>query len=390
MKAEERPILIWVTHVLGIGHYQRAMVLAGALAQAGLRPVVASGGVPVPAPVPKGVVLKQLPAIRSGDNGYTNLIDEAGREAGEDLFRRRAEALLNLYRVLRPAMIITELYPFGRRRFADELDGLLVLATAEGRDLRPKIVCSVRDILQPPSNAQKIASVRRLIADYDAILVHGDPNLVPVERSLPLVAEFADRIRYTGYMRAGRSRQSGGKDGLNEVIVSAGGGAVGRELLVAAAAARSLSAAAGLTWRFLIGHNMPAGELAAIKGANDPGVIVEPARPDFPELLKRARLSISQAGYNTCVDILQARVPAVLVPYRGPAGGEIEQPLRAKILEEKGLAFAVDPGELTPLRLARAIDDALMLNVLSTPRPSLDGARRSAAIIKQMLVEPVT
>ncbi len=56
-------------------------------------------------------------------------------------------------------------------------------------------------------------------------------------------------------------------------------------------------------------------------------------------MLKGAELSISQAGYNTVCDILQAQCRSILVPFT--AGGETEQSVRAARLEALGLAIAL-------------------------------------------------
>ena len=89
-------------------------------------------------------------------------------------------------------------------------------------------------------------------------------------------------------------------------------------------------------------------------------------------------LSVSQAGYNTVVDLLAARARAVLVPFA--EHGETEQALRAQALAARGLATVLTEAELTPDMLARAIDVAA-----EAGRPNhdidLDGAARSADLL---------
>ena len=95
--------------------------------------------------------------------------------------------------------MITELYPFGRRQLRGEIQAMLEAAAA--RDPRPAILCSVRDILVTPPKPERVAEmldvVRRL---YDRVLVHGDPAIVPFERTFAPAARIADKIRYTGYV----------------------------------------------------------------------------------------------------------------------------------------------------------------------------------------------
>jgi predicted glycosyltransferase len=94
-------------------------------------------------------------------------------------------------------------------------------------------------------------------------------------------------------------------------------------------------------------------------------------------LLGACRLSISQAGYNTTLEVLAAGVPAVLVPFA--AGEEGEQSMRAKLLAERGLLTLVEEKGLTGARLAAGIE-----RELQRPRPArgaelrLDGAAESA------------
>jgi predicted glycosyltransferase len=82
---------------------------------------------------------------------------------------------------------------------------------------------------------------------------------------------------------------------------------------------------------------------------------------------------VSQAGYNTVLELIAHRVRAVVVPYE--ASGD-EQPLRAGLLAARGLLDVVPEAELTPARLAAAMDAALERPGFPTPaRLDLDGRR---------------
>jgi predicted glycosyltransferase len=112
------------------------------------------------------------------------------------------------------------------------------------------------------------------------------------------------------------------------------------------------------------------------------GMVVERFRDDLPALLRRCRVSVSQAGYNTVLEIIAARARAVLVPFT--AERETEQLLRAERLAAFGAVELVREPELSPKRLALAIERAA-----SRPPPELSvdmtGAVRSARIIAAML-----
>ena len=164
-----------------------------------------------------------------------------------------------------------------------------------------------------------------------------------------------------------------------DVVVSVGGGAVGARLLAAALAARPLTRMAAARWLVLAGPN--AADLPSSPEAGA-GVTIRTFVPDLAARLARARVSISQAGYNTVADLVAARCRAVLVPYA--AGGETEQPRRAALLEARGLAVVVDEAALGPAALARAVDRALDM-----PPPeadlSLDGAAFTRSIVERRL-----
>jgi predicted glycosyltransferase len=391
----KRSVLFWVQHLLGIGHLQRALRIADALVEHGIAVTVVSGGMPQNLPRDPGVTLIQLPPLRARDARFA-LIDEDGAPLDDRLRERRRTALLAILAAARPDAVVLEGFPFARRAFRFELDPLIAASRAarwrsgEHSQGRPSILCSVRDIVvvrdDPQRHREIVDRVRR---DIDRVLVHGDPALIPFETSFPAAPDIADRLVYTGYVAP--RRVEGGRGIANErnagrdtggVIVSAGGGAAGLALLEAALAARRAGCLAHLAWRLIAGTNLPDEDFAALKASAPAGIVVERFRNDFAALLRTCRVSVSQAGYNTVLEVLAARARAVLVPFA--AGRETEQPLRAERLAAFGAAELVRDSELSPATLAAAIERAA-----SRPSPSLiidtGGAARSARMIAEMI-----
>jgi predicted glycosyltransferase len=363
-------VFFHVQHLLGIGHLKRAATICRALAQDGFEVTLASGGRPV-AGLSLPVNFVQLPPMSAAEVTFKQMVDEAGRPIDEAWKRKRAAALMQAWRAAKADVLMVELFPFGRRQLRFELLPLLE-AAGEARS-----VCSVRVLRQsrPSRETEAVALVEKY---FDRVLVHGDPRVAPFERSFAAAGRIAGRLAYTGYVVEAHA-PGGGDVGRGEVLVSAGGGAVGRRLLETAIRARPLTRLRGLTWRVLAGINADYfDELRFLAGGR---VILERSRNDFTALLGNCELSISQAGYNTVMETLQARARAVVVPFS--QGSETEQGSRARLLAERGLIEAVDEETLSPEHLAAAVERAAARPRPAAPGVDLDGARRTAELIRQ-------
>lgn len=376
--------LLYVQHLLGIGHLVRAGALARGLESAGIRTILVSGGMPVP--VRKLPRLEQLPPVRAADESFTALVDENGNIVDEAWRAKRRARLLAIYDRVRPNILITELFPFGRRQMSFELDALLQHARMDGVSGKvPLIVSSVRDILVPSTKAgREIEIVSYVRQHYDLVLVHGDENLIPFARSFPCAAEIADLTRSTGYVTdPAPVRQGAGSPGFDEVVVSAGGGAVTGGLIDTAVEARKLSKLRGKRWRVLVGYNYPEEDFRYRQAKAPPGIIVERAREDFVQLLANCALSISQGGYNTVTEILATGARAVCIPFS--TGRESEQSLRCRLLADRGMLQYIDEPTLSAERLASAVDRALEIKSADHPAVAMDGAAQSAALLLQAM-----
>jgi predicted glycosyltransferase len=369
-------LLFYVQHLLGIGHLVRGSRLAKAMAEGPFEVTVVIGG-PLPPNLDFGAArIICLPPVKAGSGGFADLVTPEGDIFGPEARAARRDLLLGHTEALRPDILLIEAFPFGRRPMRFELLPLLESVKAWSRP--PLIAASLRDILQesrkPSRNAETVDLVRR---SFDLVIVHGDPGLSRLEDSFPLAGEIADKIVYSGLV--GPSRNAPPSTEHFDVIVSVGGGAVGASLIDKALAARPLSRMAEASWLVLTGPNgLGSNGMAAV-----PGVTLRAFEPDLPARLRQAKLSISQAGYNTVADLLSGPdCRAVLVPYA--AAGETEQRRRAALLQQRQWAVVVEEASLDPQRLAAAVDRALDLPARRSTF-DFDGAIETGRILEERL-----
>lgn len=371
-------IFFYVQHLLGIGHIARASRIANALVEDGFEVTVVTGGVPVPGFPGDGVKTIELPPIVASNVGFSGLADADGQAAGEEFLSRRRDLLLKAFEEAKPEVVIIEAFPFGRRQMRFEL--LPLLDAIEKATPRPKLLSSVRDILQENRKPGRDEETVKLVRDhFDAVLIHGDPDFVRLEDTFPLTADIADRLRYTGLVAPPPAPEP---SETFDIIASAGGGAVGLELIRAARNAAALLPA-DISWLLITGPNLPAADFSALSEDAPANVTLARFRKDFPSLLRGAKVSISQAGYNTVGDLLRTQCRSILIPF--VAAGETEQTVRAERLQALGLAEILPEKGLTLDDVKAAVERALA----APPRPAvsldLDGAAKSAAIIRSMI-----
>lgn len=368
-------ILLVVTHLLGTGHLARALTLAQAFVQAGDQVSVVSGGMPAPQLTRPDVPLIQLAPLRSDGVDFTRLLDGSGAPASADLLADRQACLLAALHGFHPDVVITELFPFGRRILRDEFSALL--GAAQSMAQPPVILSSIRDILAPPSKPKKVDFAEDLIARfYHGVLVHSEAAITPLERSWPVSDALRAKLQYTGFVAPPAAAPQPDQTGKDEIIVSAGGGDVGRDVFAAALGAAAQDQAR--RWRLLLGGSDATARAAALSENAPENVIIEPARRDFRALLYHAAASVSLCGYNTALDVLQAGCPAVFVPF--DAGKEVEQGIRASALAAQPAITMIRSADLRPEALLNAL-----AQVTAAPRPApmrrgLDGAAQTVAI----------
>ncbi len=324
------------------------------------------------------------------DRAFQNL-HAPGGDALEDVRARRRRRLHRIFSEEAPDIFLVELYPIGRKAFRFELDPLLA-AIAAGDLPACKVVCSVRDILVEKENARKHEdrAVAVLNSRFDALLVHADPGVVRLEETFGQLGALQIPVIYTGYVAAREApvtdlaawRRSRGVDrGARLVLASAGGGAVGFDLLRAAArAVERLQSRYRVTLQAFTGPFMAAEQTAALGQMAGPTLRFERFSTEFGAWLQAADASVSMAGYNTCMNILAARAKALVYPF----DQNREQGMRARRLAALGAVGVLDPADLAPDRLAEHLAAAFE----RSPAPQaikLDGAARTAEWMERLV-----
>jgi predicted glycosyltransferase len=358
-------VVVYCQTLTGLGHHVRALSIARALAAGGHDVHFATGARRFPGDrdAPR-VRFVELPGLQRAGGRLAPLVPGADLPA---VLAERSRILRAELRRIRPDALLVEHYPFGKVELAAEAAALVEAA-------RPaRVICSLRDIGlrgrydaasgEATDEEHGEAVCRALHALFDVLLVHGDPAVTRLEEQLPWAARIPVPVAYTGYVaRPFTGREEEGARGT--VVVSVGGGVEAVELLGPVRAA----------WARVRGDR----RLVEFPGPFAP----ERARftPDLASWLSACDLSVSRAGYNTCVDVLRARARALLVPSPRMS----DQRLRARRLQELGLAQVLAPEDASPEGMAVAIRLALL-----RPRPEhpirLDGAERTRALVEAVV-----
>jgi predicted glycosyltransferase len=376
-----RPSLIlYCQHSLRLGPLERSLALAGELAMSFRVILLSDGPLPIRLQPPQQVEIITLPPIGDASSGELGSHDE--HYTSDQAHGLRQEMITTAFRDARPAVLIIEQFPFGGEEVRDDVLPLLEQATELGTH-RPLILCSLRDILasqEKPYDERASALANRY---FDGILVHVDPQFARLEQSFHSCTLLRIPIHYTGFVVAriaspGRSRA---RQHSGAMVVSAGGGLVGAPLL------RTAIEAHALLWpiqarplKVIAGPFCPQEHWRALQIAADglPELQLFRQVPDLFAELQAAAVSVSQCGYNTALDLIRARVPALVVPYGDEENDE--QMRRARRLEQLGAVRVLDPQRLDVPTLA-----AEMRALLSFRPQVLDldvrGARTTARLV---------
>ncbi len=386
-------VMFYCQHVLGMGHLVRSAEIARALARDFSVLFVTGGEIPEGFRFPENIETCELIPLKTSPD-FSDLLLCDFSWALEETKAIRRELLLHAFDEFQPDILITELFPFGRKQFSFEL--LPLLARARNRDGKTMIVSSIRDILvNRKDKAQHEERVCGIVNSfYDLVLVHGDEQFQTLEETFSRVADLQCPVEYTGYVvQQSKAATAERGDVPSEnclkptIVVSNGSGMCpsGHQLVESVLqAAPLLQERIPHQFQVFAGPLIPENVYQRMQetAARSGNVTLARYTPELPALLRCAQLSISMAGYNTVMDILAAGVRALVYPVTG--NGDDEQYRRAGKLAAMDVLGVLEENQFEPARLARTIEEALHKKPFRI-RFNCAGAANSALLLKKYL-----
>lgn len=372
-------LLFYCQHSVGMGHLTRSFAIAQSLVEKFQVVFLNGGPFPPGLSAPEGVIVIDLPPLGMSDGHTLNSRD--ARFSVEDAKRLRRQTLLEALEHWQPEVVLIELFPFGRKKFAYEL--LPLLKTARRMARRPVIISSLRDILvnSRPDKQHHDDRARWITQRYfDVVLVHADPRFARLEESFQPAKPLSTPVDYTGFVLPRRDATASAKR-ASHILVSAGGGMAGMPLFRAALEAQKiLWDSWKLPMKLIAGPFLPEQDWQTLENmaAHREGIQLVRSVPDMLAEMRVAAVSVSQCGYNTALDIVASHAPALVVPYS--EGREDEQINRAGRMQSLNLLKMMNPALLNGTALAREILKTLDF----VPEPSgldLDGAENTCRLI---------
>ncbi len=381
-------------HVLGIGHFHRSMEICKAIARNHPTTLIL-GGPPVDVDQQNIDVLR-LPGLQM-DSEFKEMVPCRPELSLAEVKVARQEQLFAHFLKNQPDIFITELYPFGRKAFRFELDPLLE-AIRDGSLPRCSCYCSVRDILvEKITGREKFEKrvVQTVNSFFDGVLVHADPEIITLDETFGRVNDIRVPLHYTGFVTSPANitepldskeqiRKSLGLSSDTKLIIaSIGGGNVGSELLDAAIEAfTTMKVSISAHLQLFCGPYCDEVIYKSLRQRNRDNITIDRFTDRFPAWLEAADLSISMAGYNTCMNLVQAGIPALVYPFRQNR----EQRLRAERLGEKARMTIIEETDLDPHMLSNKIEEQLKKPRLAAGI-ALDGAKNSAEQLEKWYSE---
>ncbi|MEO1208330.1 MAG: glycosyltransferase [Cyanobacteria bacterium J06638_20] len=386
-------LMVYSHDAFGLGNIRRMLAICDYLIQAipDLSVLVVSGSPALHSlRLPKGLDYIKLPCV--GRDGSGQVSAKFLKTELEETVQLRADLILSATKHFKPDVLLVDKKPFGLMR---ELEPTLDFL--EQAPFSTQLVLLLRDILDTPAATiaqwQRNGYYEAIAQRYEQVWVVGSPEIFDVRVEYEFPPAVAEKVQFVGYVRRQpeqRSREATRRQLCLEaqdqlILVTPGGGADGYGLIdtYLDAIAQPPLQQAGYKTLIVCGYEMSVvqREFFTHRAISLPQVEVVEFSDDLLSLMNAADLVVAMGGYNTTCEILSLEKPAIVVPRTNPVE---EQWIRANRMAERGWLHAIHPDQLTPQRLASAVQEAIAPNseaAVVEPSIDLNGLPRIAQLL---------
>lgn len=379
-------VLLYSHDSVGLGHLRRNLAIANQIAKSfpNSNTLIVTGS-PCAShfQLPANTDMIKLPSISKDASGRYVSLDSMG--SLDETLSFRSEMILNAFRLFKPTLVIVDHQVIGLK--GEALDMLReakekgVLTFYGSRDIkdRPKVVTAKwsRDECQ-----------WALQQGYDRVCVYGMRELFDPREVYAPCLNGVPNIDFTGYIipPAKKVEKPPISRDRKKVLLTFGGGGDG--ILRAETYLQALKLQQ-VDWdsHIITGPLMDVDVKRRIRKQAqrlEPlgSVKVQRFHRNIPGLLQQADAVVSMAGYNSCAEIMQSGLPAVLLPRSFPRQ---EQLMRAEIMADRGWVTFLKEEDMNPQNLLKAVKDALASPRRDKPMVDLNGLSALMNIIVEQL-----
>ena len=387
-----RRIALYSHDTQGLGHIRRNTLLAAAMVAADpeVDVLLISGAREASAlPLPERTDLVVLPELaKDAHGGYSA---RASDHLLDDVVAARSAALTQVLAAYAPHLLVVDKVSRG---FGGELEPALRHVRSEHGT---RTVLGLRDVLDDVATSRREweesrtpEAIRTL---YDQVWVYGDPTIFDPAVEYGWSAAVCAKVRYTGYLGAGRERilPVGAGSAMAPaasrrltapfVLGLIGGGQDGAAVADAFARAVFPPGHEGL---LVTGPYLPVSDLERLLlVASDRGDLrVHRFVSDVPALARASRATISMGGYNSVCELIAGCRPTLIVPRMAPRR---EQAMRAEHFAGHGLLDVLSFEDLGPDLVTQWLSAAVLRPDRPSPPIDLHGLRKVPALVTELL-----
>lgn len=313
--------------------------------------------------------------------------------SGSKIFEQRADALESFFSTSHPDIVVIEFFPFGRWNLQKEFWRILTKLKNQ-HNKKTTVICSTRAILGIRDKFFWARACAILNEYFDYLMVHSDPSIAHIRDFFPMWKNLKIETVHTGYVSQKQNWESNREGFVPEcirlekdeklIVLTTGGGADESgtyEFLEACLKAKDMMDKKIKSKIIVFAGNLLSDKkLECLKQKfSRTDILIQRFTPHILDWMRKSDVSISRAGYNTCMNILETGVKSILVP-----GGTLrEQQIRVKKFDELGLAIGLEERDLNPQTLSDKVILTLNQDVVQH-RICLDGAQNSARFLSSL------
>jgi len=335
-------ILMYSHDTYGLGHIRRTMAIAAHLRSLSTNILILTGS-PIAGrfSFPENVDFVRIPGmIKKTNDEYQSLSIKINPDHALNIRKSIISATAKSFQ---PDLFIVDKEPLGLKR-----EVLPVLRWFRKNCPQTKTILGLRDIMDDRETVCRDwqhKNVYRFLDElYSEIWVYGRQDIYDAAAEYDIPEHVQKKMYFTGYLPRNQAtnktkRKTRKKfcvrDQEKMIVVTAGGGGDGFQMMDTYLAMQESMRIAGLKSILITGPFMPRNQRRHLaKKAKPFHIKVLPFYPRMEEMFGAADLVVSMGGYNTICEILSQSTPCLIIPRETPRK---EQLLRARALKKQQL-----------------------------------------------------